>query len=111
MVQNFPEYLGKVYQLTAKSTNNMIKRGHITIVVMAKAKSSLDMFFVCRQLLTEIKTYIQGVSTPFIKCEVVNSIYEDVKVNLTVKFKPWYEKALFLNLLYQDFHNFFHHGY
>lgn len=30
-----------------------------------------------------------------------------LKFNLTVKFKPWYEKALFLNLLYQDLHNFF----
>lgn len=58
----------------------MIKPGHITIVVMAKAKPSLEMLSISRQLLTEIKTYIQGVSTPFIKCEVVNPIYEDVKI-------------------------------
>ncbi|AXI23985.1 Baseplate J-like protein [Cardinium endosymbiont of Sogatella furcifera] len=108
VLEKFPEiFKVKCINHTAKSTNNMVNPGHITIVVMAKANPSLDIPFVSRDLLTEIKTYIQGVSTPFIKCEVVNPIYEDVKVNVTVKFKAGYEKGLFLNLLYQDLHNFF----
>ncbi|WP_419241322.1 baseplate J/gp47 family protein [Cardinium endosymbiont of Nabis limbatus] len=108
VLEKFPEvFKVKCINHTSKSTNNMAQPGHITIVVMAKADPSSGIPFVSRQLLTEIKTYIQSVSTPFIKCEVINPIYEDVKVNVTVKFKPGYEKGLFLNLLYQDLHNFF----
>ena len=108
ILEKFPDiFKVKCINHTSKGTNNMINPGHITIVVMAKANPSLDVPCISRQLLTEIKTYIQSVSTPFIKCEVVNPIYEDVKVNVTVKFKPGYEKGLFLNLLYQDLHNFF----
>ncbi|WP_342265298.1 baseplate J/gp47 family protein [Cardinium endosymbiont of Philonthus spinipes] len=108
VLEKFPEiFKVKCINHTAKSGHNMISPGHITLVVMAKADSNLGMPFVSRQLLTEIKSYIQSVSTPFLKCEVTNPIYEDVKVNVTVKFKPGYEKGLFLNLLYQDLHNFF----
>lgn len=108
VLEKFPEiFKVKCINHTAKSTNNMVNPGHITIVVMAKAGPNIGRPFVGRQLLTEIKTYIQSVSTPFIKCEVINPVYEDVKVNITVKFKPGYEKGLFLNLLQQDLHGFF----
>ncbi len=108
ILEKFPEiFKVKCINHTSKSTNSMVKPGHITIVVMAKVDPNLGISSVSRQLLADIKTYIQTVSTPFIKCEVVNPIYEDVKVNVTVKFKPGYEKGLFLNLLYQDLNNFF----
>ncbi|TSJ80823.1 MAG: baseplate J/gp47 family protein [Candidatus Cardinium sp.] len=108
VLEKFPEiFKVKCVNHAAKSTNNMANPGHVTIVVMAKADPNIGIPLVSRQLLTEIKSYIQSVSTPFIACEVINPIYEDVKVNVTVKFKPGYEKGLFLNLLYQDLHNFF----
>ncbi|WP_243018262.1 MULTISPECIES: baseplate J/gp47 family protein [Candidatus Cardinium] len=108
ILEKFPEiFKVKCINHTARSTHNMVNPGYITIVVMAKAGPTLGMPSVNRQLLMEIKAYIQSVSTPFVKCEVINPTYEDVKVNVTVKFKPGYEKGLFVNLLQQDLHNFF----
>ncbi|MGI2299007.1 baseplate J/gp47 family protein [Candidatus Cardinium hertigii] len=108
ILEKFPEiFRVKCINHTSKKRNDMVNPGHITIVVMAKTDLSLGMPMISRQLLAEIKTYIQSVSAPFIKCEVVNPTYEDVKVNVTVKFKPDYEKGLFLNLLHQDLYNFF----
>lgn len=108
VLENFPEiFKVKCINHTAKDADNMVSPGHITLVVMAQANPIIGLPTVSRQLLTEIKNYIQDVSTPFIHCHVVNPVYEDVKVNVTVKFKAGYEKGLFVNLLQQDLNHFF----
>ncbi|ROT47678.1 baseplate J/gp47 family protein [Candidatus Cardinium hertigii] len=113
ILEKFPEIfrvkcINHTVKNTTGPTTNLMHPGHITIVVIAKeGRGAVNRFpTVNKQLLAEIKTYIQSVSTPFIKCEIVNPVYEDVKVNVTVKFKPGHEKGLFLNVLQQDVRNF-----
>lgn len=109
ILQQFPE-LFRVYCInhTTKRTNNMVSPGNITLVVIAKAKkSSLEHLpIIGKPLLTEIKNYIQKVSSPFIQFEVINPIYEDVKVSISVKFKAGYEQGLYINILQNDLCNF-----
>ncbi|TDG95617.1 baseplate J/gp47 family protein [Cardinium endosymbiont of Culicoides punctatus] len=109
ILEKFPEiFQVKCINHTLKSTHNMLNPGHITLVIIPKADhNSIDTLPIASTaLLTNVKEYIQHVSSSFIKFEVVNPIYEDVKVNATIKFKPGFEKGLFLNTLQQDLCNF-----
>ncbi|MBX9890386.1 MAG: baseplate J/gp47 family protein [Amoebophilaceae bacterium] len=110
ILEKFPEIF-KVLCVnhTIGGQNNRDSPGHITLVVIAKvADDALGSFpIVDKQLLAQIKRYIQTVSSPFIQFEVINPVYEDVKVSITVKFKPGYEKGFYINRLQQDLTLFF----
>ena len=109
ILEKFPQiFQVKCINHTVKSMNSMIAPGHLTIVVLTKPGHDTSGMFsiVSQSLLTEIKNYIQSVSTPFLTCEVVNPSYEDIKVNVTVNFKSGYEKGLLINILQQDLRNF-----
>ena len=109
ILQQFPG-ISRVYCInhTQKSQNNMARPGHITLVIIAKTeKNSLDQLPVIgRSLLLDIKSYVQKLSSPFIHFEVVNPVYEDVRVSIAVKFKPQYEQGLYINILQNDIRNF-----
>ncbi|MDD9139789.1 MAG: baseplate J/gp47 family protein [Candidatus Cardinium sp.] len=109
ILEKFPEiYRVKCLNHTLRHANSMVQPGCITFVVIAKRKhGAIGMFpKASRQLLTEIKTYLQSIHTPFVQCAIVNPMYEDIKVNVTVKFNIGYEKGLFLNLLQEDLRQF-----
>ncbi|WP_339043846.1 baseplate J/gp47 family protein [Cardinium endosymbiont of Tipula unca] len=109
ILEKFPEiFRVKCINHTLKSSPNIVNPGHITLVIITKVDSDAvgTLPITKKPLLASVKEYIQHVSTPFIKFEVVNPVYEDVKVNVTVKFKPGFEKGLFLNTLQQDLRNF-----
>lgn len=109
ILEKFPEiFRVKCINHTLKSSQSMVNPGHITLVIISKVDRGTvgTLPITNKKLLTRIKAYIQHVSAPFIKFEVVNPVYEDVKVNVTVKFKPGFEKGLFLNTLQQDLRNF-----
>jgi hypothetical protein len=52
-----------------------------------------------KQLLESIRQELQKVASPFVSIEVINPVYEEVKVNLEVKFKKGYENGLYANEL------------
>jgi len=109
VLEKFPEiFKVQCIKHTIGNTRNMASPGHITLVVIAKVDPDTigAIPVVEKQLLAEIKAYIQTISSPFIQFEVINPVYEDIKVSITVKFNPEYEKGLYINILQQDLKEF-----
>ncbi|OJW72270.1 MAG: hypothetical protein BGO68_06025 [Candidatus Amoebophilus sp. 36-38] len=67
-----------------------IKGGNLTNNLLPQAS---------KQLLESVKQELQKVVSPFVTIDVINPTYEEVKVNLEVKFKKGYEKGVYSNEL------------
>ena len=109
VLERFPEiFRVQCLNHTVKQAPTSVRPGHVTLVVIAKATNmSLDKLpLACASLLAEITSYIRSVSAPFIRFNVINPVYEDMKVSITVRFKPGYERGLYLHTLQQDLRNF-----
>jgi hypothetical protein len=109
VLEKFPEvFRVQCLNHTVKRFPNSIRPGHVTLVIIVKATNmTLDKLpLASASLLAEIKSYIRSVSAPFIRFDVINPVYEDMKVSITVRFKPGHERGLYLHTLQQDLRNF-----
>lgn len=104
VLDKFPEiFRVKCINHSQKSHPFTSQPGKLILVVIPaiKGKKIGETAFpqANKQLLESIRQELQKVASPFVSIEVINPVYEEVKVNLEVKFKKGYEKGLYANEL------------
>ena len=112
ILEKFPEiFRVKCVNHSSKDQSLALYPGQVMIVVINKLQNNRkkNEFTpkVSKQLLREIQRYLESVASPFVKFEVTGPIYEEVKVNVEVKFSKDCEKGIYLNKLQRDLRNFF----
>ena len=111
ILEKFPDiFRAKCVNHSNKAQPFIAHPGRVLIVVINKLQSSSEKEEftprVSKQLLREIERYLKSVASPFVDFEVVSPMYEEVKVNAKVKFKPLYEKCIYLNKLQEAIRSF-----
>ena len=111
ILEKFPEiFRAKCVNHSSRAHPTVPYPGRVVIVVINKLKSvnEKDTFTpkVSKQLLREIERYLKSVASPFIEFEVMSHMYEEIQVNAEVKFRPFYEKGIYLNRLQEAISNF-----
>jgi hypothetical protein len=53
-------------------------------------------------VLQDIKRYLRKKTSPFVQVEVINPVYEEIKISLDVKFEAGYDKGLYLTILHSE---------
>lgn len=111
VLEKFPEiFRVKCINHTQKYKPFTIQPGKVTLVVIPTIKGGTigrnDLPQASKQLLESIKQEVQKVASPFASIEVINPVYEEVKVNLEVKFKKGYEKGVYANELQKAIKSF-----
>ena len=82
------------------------KPGHVLLVVVPHAQSGKEN--ACRGAmlsavdLSQVHKYIQQHTSPFVKIEVRNPVYEEVQIRCTVKFSGRVSGGAYVNQLNQD---------
>lgn len=105
VLQKFPE-LYKVKCLNHTSEKSYQSPGNITLVVIPDTvnKNVFDIYQprVSTALLNKVKNYIDELNSLHVNTYVINPNYEEVKVDLKVKFKPGYDENFYLQELNSD---------
>ena len=110
-LEKFPEiFRVKCINHSKKSNPFVVQPGKITLVVIPVIKINTlikNVFLqVSKQKLEIIKQYLQKKSSSFVTIEVINPVYEEIKINLEVKFKRGYEKGIYSNELQKAIKSF-----
>jgi len=100
VLEKFPEvFRVKCINHSKKDKPFVSQPGKIMLVIIPHFKyshiSKNNLPQASKQLLGTIKQAMKNVISPFVDLEVINPLYEEVKVNLEVKFKKGYEKGIF----------------
>ena len=111
ILEKFPKiFRAKCINHASRAHPLVLRPGRVVIVVINKlqSNSAKDEFTpkVSKQLLREIEDYLKSVASPFVEFEVMSHMYEEIQVNAEVKFKPHYEKGIYLNKLQEAIRNF-----
>jgi hypothetical protein len=105
VLQKFPE-LYKVKCLNHTSEKSYQSPGNITLVVIPDTvnKNVFDIYQprVSTALLNKVKNYIDQLNSLHVNTYVINPNYEEVKVDLKVKFKHGYDENFYLQELNSD---------
>lgn len=105
VLQKFPE-LYKVKCLNHTSENSYQSPGNVTLVVIPDTvnKNVFDIYQprVSTAMLNKVKNHIDQLNSLHVNTYVVNPNYEEVKVDLKVKFKPGYDENFYLQELNSD---------
>lgn len=105
VLQKFPE-LYKVKCLNHTSEKSYQSPGNVTLVVIPDTvnKNVFDIYQprVSTALLNKVKNYIDQLNSLHVNTYVINPNYEEVKVDLKVKFKPGYDENFYLQKLNSD---------
>lgn len=111
ILEKFPEVFRVKCINHAKMSDAAIPHpGSITIVVISdlsnqRSKNEL-MPKASKYLLAQIQRYLKKVVSPFVNLEVINPLYEEIKVAVEVAFKKGYEKGGLSNKLQREIKNF-----
>lgn len=105
ILQNFPE-LYKVKCLNHTSESSYQSPGNVTLVVIPDTvnKNVFDIFQprVSTATLNKVKKHINQLNSIHINTYVINPDYEEVTIDLKVKFKPGYDENFYLQQLNSD---------
>ena len=90
ILEQFPQVCKVKCFSNISSVEESIKPGHVLIVVVPYYQSYLDeactRVMIDPEQLGKIKSYVKNLSSPFVKMEVRNPVYEQVQVRCMVKF-------------------------
>jgi hypothetical protein len=111
VLEQFPEvFRVKCINHSRKNQPFVPQPGKITLVVIPTIKGTIlgksALPQASKQLLESIKQELQKLASPFVSIEVINPVYEEVKINLEVKFKKGYEKGIYSNELQRSIKSF-----
>lgn len=111
VLEKFPEiFRVKCINHSRKNQPFVPQPGKITLVVIPTIKGAIlgknSLPQASKQLLESIRQELQKLSSPFVSIEVINPVYEEVRVNLEVKFKKGYEKGIYSNELQRSIKSF-----
>jgi len=103
------EHFSEIYKikcLNHTSQNNFISPGNVTLVVIpdCKNKNAFDPFQprVNTAILNEIAAYVNRRNSFFVETKVVNPDYEELQVQLKVKFNPGFDVFFHITKLEND---------
>ena len=85
-----------------EQSDKRIRPGHVLIVVVPKTehRGALDkQAMVNGLLLSDIKVYVESLSSPFVRIKVRNPAYEKIQVRCAVKFAPGKNSGRYINEL------------
>lgn len=103
ILDKFPDiFIAKCINHTDISNAHTITLGAITIVVAPKYTDTIHTPTASKHLLKNIKDYLVKISSPFVKIEVINPDYDEIRVLIDLKLKPNYEKGLCVTSLQED---------
>jgi hypothetical protein len=109
ILQKFPE-LYKVKCLNHTSNSSYQSPGNVTLVVIPDTvnKNVFDIYQprVSTATLNKVKNHIDQLNSLHVTTHVINPNYEEVKVDLKVKFKPGYDENFYRQQLNSDIINF-----
>ena len=109
ILQKFPEIF-KVKCFSNMTSENLCRPGHVLIVVIPfvndKAASLNNMSMVNSLVLREIKSFCEKFSSPFVRLEVRNPVYEKVQVRCSVRFKSGKAGGYYVKKLNHDINDY-----
>lgn len=112
ILQRFPEiYKAKCFSCMNSDAahGRHIKPGHVLIVLIPYLKESASVNLqpmVNALLLREVKEFVKGISSDFVKINVRNPSYEQIQVRCKVKFRQGARRGFYLNELNQEIVNY-----
>ena len=87
ILQKYPDILKVKCFSHMSSIDDDIKPGQILIVVIPNTQTTDCSYRLANaQQLKDIKSYVKGLCSPFVKLEIRNPLYEQIQVRCTVKF-------------------------
>ncbi|WP_316632459.1 baseplate J/gp47 family protein [uncultured Flavobacterium sp.] len=105
ILQKFPE-LYKVKCLNHTCETSYQSPGNVTLVVIPDTvnKNVFDVFKprVSTAMLNKVKNHIDQLNSMHVTTYVINPQYEEVKVDLKVKFRPGYDENFYMQQLNAD---------
>lgn len=103
ILEEFPA-VQKVACLPTMTSENLDAPGSVLIVVSPKENQQIQVTepMASSELLYQVKTFIAGMMSPFLKLEVRNPAYERIKIICGVKFKDGYNYGFFLQKLNEE---------
>ena len=105
ILQNFPE-IHKVKCLNHSSENSFLAPGNVLIIVIPDIvnKQVFDIYQprVSQNTLTQVHHLISGLNSIHVKPTVINPDYEEVRVELTVKFHAGFDENYYTKTLKND---------
>lgn len=105
ILEKFPEVY-KVKCLNHTKGNVFHSPGNVTLVVIPDIKNNNAFDIFQPRLSTakrnEIQNYINGLNTFFVSAEIINPNYEEVEVNLGVKFNTGFDENFYTKQIEED---------
>ena len=105
ILQNFPE-IHKVKCLNHSSENSFLAPGNVLIIVIPDIvnKQVFDIYQprVSQNTLTQVHHLISGLNSIHVNPTVINPDYEEVRVELTVKFHAGFDENYYTKTLKND---------
>ncbi len=109
ILQEFPA-IYKVKCLNHSSETSFLAPGNVLIVVIPDIvnKNVFDIYQprVSKATLNAVQDHVSRLNSLHVKARVINPDYEEVTVNLKVKFKPGFDESYYLRVLDEDITRF-----
>lgn len=109
ILQQFPE-IHKVKCLNHSSETSFLAPGNVLVVVIPDIvnKNVFDIYQprVSKAMLNAVQDHISRLNSLHVKARVINPDYEEVTVDLKVKFNQGYDESYYLRVLNEDITRF-----
>jgi hypothetical protein len=106
VLEKFP-FVSQVKCISPIDNPNHIKEGNIILIVRSRSTiTNLAYNKFAYNILHEIKTYIEQYASPFVNIQVINPVYEEVKISASIKLKDQAYKGIGIENLHRDLRNF-----
>ena len=109
ILQKFPA-IHKVKCLNHSSETSFLAPGNVLIVVIPDIvnKNVFDIYQprVSKALLNEVQNHVNALNTLHVEAKVINPDYEEVTVDLKVKFNDGFDESYYLRVLNDDITRF-----
>ncbi len=82
--------------------------GNVILIVVPQSRVAYD-FILPRfnySVLQEIKEYVEKYTAPFVRLQVINPVYEEVKISASIKFRDEIQKGTGVENIHRDLRTF-----
>lgn len=107
VLEKFP-FVNQVKCISPVDNHEFVEQGKIILVVVPAPAGNNEFVFprFNYSILQEIKEYIEGYISPFVSVQVINPVYEEVKVSASVRFRDMAKKGTGIEDLHRDLRDF-----
>lgn len=105
VLEEFPD-IYKVKCLNHSSSTHSLSPGHVTLVVIPNLLNREEEQKFRPQAsintLRDITDYLKGLISPFVRLEVINPVFEEIRLRFKVTFREGFDQGFYLKQIQQD---------